>query len=112
MGDLMKYSAIATKIRAMESRLLKKEDYRRLAEMASVPQAVAYLKKIPAYSALFGSRDENQLHRGEIEKLLIGTLYFDFQKFTGSVTKPEECPETLLLQIRNCCSETGLPARV
>lgn len=80
MGDLMKYSAIATKIRAMESRLLKKEDYRRLAEMASVPQAVAYLKKIPAYSALFGGRDENQLHRGEIEKLLVGTLYYDFLK--------------------------------
>ena len=32
MGDLMKYSAIATKLRAMESHLLKAEDYRRLAE--------------------------------------------------------------------------------
>lgn len=80
MGELMKYSAIATKIRAMESRLLKAEDYRRLAEMGSVPQAVAYLKKIPTYAVLLGSRDENQLHRGEIEKLLVGTLYYDFLK--------------------------------
>ena len=80
MGDLMKYSAIATKIRAMESRLLKDEDYRRLAEMAGIPQAVAYLKKIPAYGALFEGRDENRLHRGEIEKLLVGTLYYDFSK--------------------------------
>ena len=47
----MKYSAIATKIRAMESHLLKAEDYRHLAEMGSVPQAVAYLKKVPAYAA-------------------------------------------------------------
>ena len=46
MGDLMKYSAIATKLRAMESHLLKAEDYRRLAEAGSVPQAVAYLKRM------------------------------------------------------------------
>ena len=80
MGDLMKYSAIATKLRAMESHLLKAEDYRRLAEAGSVPQAVAYLKRIPAYAALFDGRDENQLHRGEIERLLEGTLYYDFTK--------------------------------
>ena len=80
MGDLMKYSAIATKIRAMESRLLKADDYRRLAAMESVPHAVAYLKKIPAYGVLLGSRDENQLHRGEVERLLVGTLYYDYTK--------------------------------
>lgn len=80
MGSLMKYSAIATKIRAMESRLLKEEDYRRLAEMPNVPQAVAYLKRIPAYETVFGSLDETQLHRGQIERLLIGTLYHDFTK--------------------------------
>ena len=81
MGELMKYSAIATKIRAMESRLLKPEDYRHLAGMESVPQAVTYLKKIPTYAALLGSRDETQLHRGDIERLLVGTLYYDFLFF-------------------------------
>ena len=69
MGDLMKYSAIATKLRAMESHLLKAEDYRRLAEAGSVPQAVAYLKRIPAYAALFDGRDENQLHAGFFKNL-------------------------------------------
>ena len=53
MGELMKYSAVATKIRAMESRLLSNEDFAKLAAMENVPQAVAYLKKIPAYEALF-----------------------------------------------------------
>ena len=44
MGELMKYSAVATKIRAMESRLLSNEDFAKLAAMENVPQAVAYLK--------------------------------------------------------------------
>lgn len=80
MGELMKYSAVATKIRAMESRLLSNEDFAKLAAMENVPQAVAYLKKIPAYEALFKGYDETELHRGQIERLLVGTLYYDFSK--------------------------------
>ena len=80
MGELMKYSAVATKIRAMDSRLLTHSDFEKLAAMESVPQAVAYLKKIPAYGALFRGYDETELHRGQIEKLLVGTLYYDFSK--------------------------------
>ena len=80
MGELMKYSAVATKIRAMDSRLLTHSDFEKLAAMESVPQAVAYLKKIPAYGALFKGYDETELHRGQIEKLLVGTLYYDFSK--------------------------------
>lgn len=80
MGELMKYSAVATKIRAMESRLLDDEDFAKLAAMENIPQAVAYLKKIPAYGALFRGYDEMELHRGQIEKLLVGTLYYDFSK--------------------------------
>ena len=41
MGELMKYSAVATKIRAMESRLLDDEDFAKLAAMENIPQAVA-----------------------------------------------------------------------
>ena len=66
MGELMKYSAVATKIRAMESRLLSNEDFAKLAAMENVPQAVAYLKKIPAYEALFKGYDETEFHRGQI----------------------------------------------
>ena len=80
LGELMKYSAVATKIRAMESRLLSNEDFAKLAAMENVPQAVAYLKKIPAYEALFKGYDETELHRGQIERLLVGTLYYDFSK--------------------------------
>ena len=33
MGELMKYSAVATKIRAMDSRLLTHSDFEKLAAM-------------------------------------------------------------------------------
>lgn len=80
MSSLVRYSAIATKIRAMESRLLREEDYRILVAMDSVPQAVAYLKKTPAYEAVLRDKEEAQLHRGDIERLMVGTLYHDFSK--------------------------------
>ncbi len=80
MSELRKYSAVATKIRAMSGRLLTTEDYAKLAAMESVPQAVAYLKKIPAYGVLFQGYDETELHRGQIERLLTGTLFYDITK--------------------------------
>lgn len=80
MSNLARYSAIVTKIRAMESRLLRDEDYRSLAAMDSVPQAVAYLKKTPAYGTVLKDRDDAELHRGDIERLMVGTLYHDFSK--------------------------------
>lgn len=80
MGSLMKYSAVATKIRAMESRLLKEEDFERLAEMENIPQAVEYLSAIPAYKAVLAGREFSSVHRGDMERLMLGTLYYDFSK--------------------------------
>ena len=45
MGSLLSYSGLTTKIRAMQSRLLTDDQYRELAELKSVPQAVTYLKQ-------------------------------------------------------------------
>ena len=44
------------------------------------PLAVAYLKQRPAYSQIWASLDENDLHRGQIEKLLINAVYNDFAR--------------------------------
>ena len=52
MGSLLSYSGLTTKIRAMQSRLLTDDQYRELAELKSVPQAVTYLKQQPAYEAI------------------------------------------------------------
>ena len=56
MGSLLSYSGLTTKIRAMQSRLLTDDQYRELAELKSVPQAVAYLKQQPAYEAILDSQ--------------------------------------------------------
>ena len=55
MGSLLSYSGLTTKIRAMQSRLLTDDQYRELAELKSVPQAVTYLKQQPADEAILGS---------------------------------------------------------
>ena len=48
---LLAYSGITTKVRAMESRLLKPEQFRELAEQEDVRSAADYLKEQPAYAA-------------------------------------------------------------
>lgn len=80
MGKMLSYSGLVTKIRAMKSNLLTDDQYRELAEISSVPLAVAYLKQRPAYSQIWASLDENDLHRGQIEKLLINAVYNDFTR--------------------------------
>ena len=59
MGSLLSYSGLTTKIRAMQSRLLTDDQYRELAELKSVPQAVTYLKQQPAYEAILDSLSEH-----------------------------------------------------
>lgn len=80
MGNLLSYSGLATKIRAMQSKLLTDQEYRELAEISSVPLTVAYLKQKPAYAQIWSSLNENDLHRGAIEKLLINAVYNDFAR--------------------------------
>ena len=45
MGNLLAYSGIVTKIRAMESKLLKPEQFTEIANLGNVPEIVDYLKK-------------------------------------------------------------------
>ncbi len=80
MGSLMHYSGIATKIRAMGSRLLDHEDFERLAGMESIPEAVEYLSEIPSYKAVLKGKEISSVRRGDIEPLMVGTLYYDFSK--------------------------------
>lgn len=80
MGSLLAYSGTTTKIRAIKSRLLKERDYEELAAMKNVTEALSYLKQKPAYRELFGGTDESQLHRNEVENMLVFSVYADFQK--------------------------------
>lgn len=80
MGTLFSYSGLSTKIRAMQSKLMSEKQYQEIAQLDSVIQIVAYLKKQPGFSDLWADLDENSLHRGDVEKLLIHTIHQNFAK--------------------------------
>lgn len=80
MGNLLSYSGVVTKIRAMQAKLLTDDHFQEIAELRSVSEVVSYLKKMPAYSKAFQSIDENTIHRGDVEKILIQSLYHDYSK--------------------------------
>lgn len=78
MGSLLTYSAVTAKIRAMQGRLLKEQDFRALAFLDSVPAAVEALKSYPAYAEVFGETGDQEFHREQIESLLWLSLYRDY----------------------------------
>ncbi len=80
MGNLLVYSGIVTKIRAMEARLLKPEQFEEIAGLHSVPEVFSYLKENSSYADALEAIDEARLHRGDIEKVLTLSLYQDYQK--------------------------------
>lgn len=55
MGNLLSYSGISTKIRAMQSKLINEEQIREILELSSIPQVTAYLKRTPEYSKVWAS---------------------------------------------------------
>ena len=80
MGSLLSYSGLSTKVRAMQSKLIKEAQYQEIAQMPSVTAIVSYLKKQPGFQDLWADLDENSLHRGDIERLLTHTIYQNFAK--------------------------------
>ena len=60
MGNLLAYSGIATKIRAMESKLLKPEQFEEIANMTSVPEIVDYLRRNTAYAEALSPLEDDQ----------------------------------------------------
>ena len=44
MGNVMAYSGLVTKVRAMQAKLLTDQDFENIAALHSVPEAVEYLK--------------------------------------------------------------------
>ena len=80
MGNLLAYSGLTTKVKAMQSHLLTASQFQEMANLESVTAAVEYLKRQPAYEEVFSGTEPGELHRGAIEQLLIGSEYHDFAK--------------------------------
>ena len=79
MGNLLKYSGIVTKILAMEAKLLTPEQFADIANLRSVPDIADYLRKNTAYAEVLDTLTEDQIHRGNIEKVLVQSLYHDYK---------------------------------
>src|SRR5688572_20107039 len=89
--SICRYSSIHTKTRALFGKLLTKHDYDELLEKRTVHGVAEYLKKNTGYGRLLSSINENQVHRGELEKLFRASLYGDFIKLLRFLSgKPKE----------------------
>lgn len=80
MGELLAYSGVAAKLRAIQSRLFTREEYLELASSKNVTEAVDYLRRHPGYQEVFSGYEGETLHRGKIENLLDQMIGIDFQK--------------------------------
>ena len=80
MNNLLSYSGINTKVRAMESNLISKEEYTKIANLDTVADFTSFLADHPGYREIFHNYDDAALHRGDVEKLLSHALYLDFAK--------------------------------
>lgn len=80
MGSVLSYSGLSAKIRAMQSRLTTEEQLREITQLSDVPQVAAYLKRTPEYAQVWATVDENNLHRGELEKLLKKSIFRNFSR--------------------------------
>lgn len=80
MGSLLAYSGITTKVRSMESRLITDEQFREMAALETVADAMEYLKRQPDYADVFSNLEETELHRSAIEQRLTLSQYEDFAK--------------------------------
>lgn len=78
--NLLTYSGIVTKSRAMQSHLMNQNQYTQIANLDSVTDFITYLKGTKGFHSIFQNCDENELHRSEIEHLLVNGLYESFSK--------------------------------
>ena len=80
MGNLLAYSGLTTKVKAMQSRLITPAQLQEMASLESVTACVEYLKRHPAYEHVLGSEEPGELHRGIIEQYLKLSEYQDFDR--------------------------------
>lgn len=89
MGGLLSYSGITTKVRAMQSHLITDSQFREMAAMETVADALDYLKRLPAYNHIFSDLESMDMHRGTIEQRLILSQYEDFTKLYRFANLPQ-----------------------
>ena len=100
MRNVMRYSGIVTKVAAMRAKLLKPQDYEQLASMDTVTDIIEYLKQTKSYGKFITQMDESLYHRGNIEKVLIQSLYDDYTRLYRFADMQQK--DFLMLSAEDC----------
>ncbi len=109
MSGLFTYSGIVTKTRAMERELLTLSDYYRLAECATVTQALDFLMATKGYEKAFGRIAGSRIiHRDMIESCLDNSLYAAYVRLYRFATAAQRA----FLHLRFMRYETEMLKRV
>lgn len=81
MSGLLEYSGVATKIRAMRTRLLTREDFENMAEKSSISEVLTYLAGTDTYGDVLAlDGNPNNMEKSNIERRLYKALYNDYDK--------------------------------
>lgn len=80
MNNLLAYSGLTTKVRAMESHLITSAGYEQIINLSSVTEVVGYLQNHSEYCDIFDGIETSELHRGGLERLLMLSEYKSFAK--------------------------------
>ncbi|MBR3772429.1 MAG: V-type ATPase subunit [Clostridium sp.] len=80
MGNSLTYGGIITKVKAMSSHLITKEEYQQIAHLESIADYINFLRKKPSYALIFKNINEMTIHRGQIEELMKISLLMDYSK--------------------------------
>lgn len=67
MDNVTRYAALNTKVRALEGKLLKDEDYMNLITKKSIPEVAAYLKQKTHYNKSLNKLGDMEIHRSALE---------------------------------------------
>ena len=76
----MDYGAIATKVRALQGRLLTEADFQRLAAMGSVEEVVAFLRGSGAWREAMGSLPPGSVDAAAVERALREQLSEEYRR--------------------------------
>ena len=73
------YSGLITKTRAMKKNLLNQEQLGQLTELATVNEAVSFLRSSCGYGDIYRN-DVGEWHRGQAEAMIRQVLWRDYEK--------------------------------
>lgn len=78
MGSLYRYSALITKLRAKQSRLLSEGQLIALASCGSLPELFRELGQFPRYASVFQDENPESISRDALERKLMTHQFQDF----------------------------------